>query len=154
MLAICVGFILGIPLLDLGIKFYIEKHISRGTEIPTCKEKILIRHVHNEGMALNFLERYPTFVKWVSAGATILTGVYVIFLMGNDGRKIEKISLSMLLGGAISNVYDRIVRKYVVDYFGFKTKWKRFSDITFNLGDMFIFAGSIGIVLISIFKKK
>lgn len=154
MLTVCIGLILGIPLLDIGIKYYIEKHVPRGKEIPICKEKILVRHVHNEGMALNFLDRYPALVKWISTGITILVAVYSMFFMRNDGQRIEKLSLAMLLGGAISNVYDRIVRKYVVDYFGFKTKWKKFSDITFNIGDLFIFAGSIGIVLISIFKKK
>lgn len=154
MLAVCIALILGIPLLDLGIKYYIEKNIPRGKEIPILKENVIVRHVHNEGMALNFLDDHPEMVKWISVVMTVGMGVCSIFFLGRKREGLKKISFSMLLGGAVSNVYDRVVRKYVVDYFGFRTKWKKFTDITFNIGDMFIFAGSLGIILISVFKKR
>ena len=152
MLIICCLSIVGIAILDLWIKSRVEKKIKRGEEIPVCRGKILLRHVHNEGMALNMLDRYPKAVKWISIVMTGLVAVYALCLFGKHKNGLEKISLSFLIGGAVSNLYDRIKRKYVVDYIGFKTKWKKLTDITFNIGDFSIFAGAIGFIL-SGFKK-
>ena len=154
MLALCIGILLALPLVDLGMKYYVEKHISSKEEIPICKGRILVRHVHNQGMALNFLERYPALVKWCSFLAVIPIGVYYGMLLFRKGNALEKLSFSLVLGGAISNVYDRFVRKYVVDYVGFRSKWKKISDITFNLGDFGIFAGALGIILSALLPKR
>ncbi len=53
-----------------------------------------------------------------------------------------KLGLSFVVGGAFSNVYDRLVRRYVVDYFSFNVKWERLRRIVFNISDLFIFLGS------------
>ncbi len=53
----------------------------------------------------------------------------------------QKIGLSMVLGGAISNLYDRLVKGYVVDYFSIE--FKRLKNVIFNLGDIFVFLGSL-----------
>ena len=98
------------------------------------------------------LDRYPKAVKWISIVMTGIVAVYALCLFGKHKNGLEKISLSFLIGGAVSNLYDRIKRKYVVDYIGFKTKWKKLTDITFNIGDFSIFAGAIGFIL-SGFKK-
>ena len=48
----------------------------------------------------------------------------------------------LFTGGAWSNIFDRIVRGKVVDYLGFRTKWKKITKITYNLGDLAIFLGA------------
>lgn len=154
MLTLCVGILLVLPLVDLGIKYYVESHISSKEEIPLCKGRILLRHVHNQGMALNCLDRYPALVKWCSFAVVIPLGIYYGILLFRKENVLEKLSLSMVLGGAISNVYDRFVRKYVVDYIGFRSKWKKFSDVTFNLGDFGILAGALGIILSALLPKR
>lgn len=64
---------------------------------------------------------------------------------------VLKLAFSFIIGGACSNVYDRIVRKYVVDYFSFNTKLKKLKDIVFNISDMFIFLGTGLAVLYAMF---
>lgn len=152
MVIVCFSIIIGIAVFDLWLKKQVEKKIQWGKEIPVCKGKILLRHVHNEGMALNFLDKDPKAVKWLSFVLTCLVGIYMLALFGKKKNGLEKISLSFLIGGAVSNLYDRMRRKYVVDYIGFRTKWKKFTNITFNIGDFSIFAGAIG-VIISCLKK-
>lgn len=147
MVIVCFAIIIGIAVFDLWLKKQVEKWIKRGEEIPVCKGKILLRHVHNEGMALNFLDRHPKAVKWLSLVLTCMVGFYTLALFGKRNNDLEKISLSFLIGGAVSNLYDRIKRKYVVDYIGFRTKWKKFTNITFNVGDFSIFVGAIGVIL-------
>ena len=50
--------------------------------------------------------------------------------------------MSMMVGGGLSNLWDRIYKKHVVDYIRFDTPWKRFSRIVFNISDFFIFIGA------------
>ncbi|WP_349773203.1 signal peptidase II [Lacrimispora xylanisolvens] len=54
-------------------------------------------------------------------------------------------AFSIALGGAISNLYDRLVRHYVVDYFSIQ--YGRLKKVVFNLGDLFIFLGA-GLIII------
>lgn len=153
MIVFCFSIIIGVALSDLWMKKQVEKKIKRGEEIPVCKERIIFRHVHNEGMALNLGDKHPKVVRCLSFFLTCMVGVYTLCLFGRNKKGLEKISLSLLIAGAISNLYDRMKRKYVVDYIGFQTKWKKFTNITFNIGDFSIFVGAIGFVL-SCLKNK
>lgn len=45
-----------------------------------------------------------------------------------------------ILGGAVSNLYDRMIRHYVVDYFSIQCG--KLKKVVFNLGDIFVFLGS------------
>ncbi|WP_461810407.1 signal peptidase II [Faecalimonas sp.] len=148
MLVVCFLIIIVVSVFDLWMKSRVEKKIKYGEEFPIQQGRIFVRHVHNEGMALNLGDKYPNVVKWLS----LIVTIYMCYLFGRKKNGLEKISLSFLIGGAISNLYDRIKRKYVVDYIGFQSKWKKFENITFNIGDFSIFAGVIGVVL-SYMKK-
>ena len=53
---------------------------------------------------------------------------------------MQKLGIAMILGGALSNLYDRLVRRYVVDYFSIQCG--KLKEIVFNLGDIFVFLGS------------
>lgn len=65
-------------------------------------------------------------------------------LLQGKGKTAQKLGLSIIIGGALSNLYDRLVRGYVVDYFSIE--WDRLKKVVFNLGDMFVFLGSAVIV--------
>ena len=70
-----------------------------------------------------------------------LPGTKGLALFTKKGCVAQKIGLSMVLGGAISNLYDRLVKGYVVDYFSIE--FKRLKKVIFNLGDIFVFLGSL-----------
>lgn len=151
---IFVGIFCAILLGDIAIKMHVEKTVKEGEEQETINGRIQIRNVHNQGMMLGVLSKYPYIVKWMSAGMGIVLTLYYIILLCRKGKWLEKMGLSMVLAGAWSNIYDRMLKGYVVDYFGIRTKWKRLTDITYNLGDMFIFVGSIFVVLAAVFGRK
>ena len=65
--------------------------------------------------------------------AVAVHGAYVI---GKKGRVLEKTALTLVLAGGASNLYDRLKRGYVVDYFSIQ--WKKLKKVVFNLGDIFI----------------
>lgn len=104
---------------------------------------IVIRRHHNRGAVLNFGENR----RWaVTTAALTMTGILtVLFILslGHKGNRILKIGLSLLLGGAFSNAYDRLKRGYVVDYFSIDVKWEPLRRIVFNLSDFCIMIGAM-----------
>ena len=65
---------------------------------------------------------------------------YLAALLPQKGKKVQKLGIAMILGGALSNLYDRLVRRYVVDYFSIQCG--KLKEVVFNLGDIFVFLGS------------
>lgn len=141
---------LGIFILELNIKKYIETNKELHKKEKIFNGKIIIEKYHNKGAMLNFLENNVKFVKTLSA--TLLGIILFVFgaFLPKKGNYIMKFALSLILGGALSNVYDRFSRGYVVDYFSFK--WLK--KVVFNISDICIFIGSIFIALITLIKDN
>lgn len=140
--------------IDLWCKSWVEKNIEKGKEKNICKEKIAVRNVRNEGFAMGIGEDKPEIVRVISAIVGGIVAVYSIVVWKKGESVLQKIGMAMVLSGAISNTYDRLKRKYVVDYLGFRTKWEKFNRLTFNLGDVFILVGAICCVLGELKSKK
>lgn len=134
---------------ELFIKNYIEKNKKMNEEEDILGGNITLTRYHNKGAMLNFMEKNTNLVVFVSG---LLLGS-LLFLFGmlipKKGNKVLKFSLALLVGGAASNVYDRVKRGYVVDYFSFK--WLK--NVVFNIADLFIIVGSILIGICMFFKK-
>ena len=128
------------------IKNYIENNRELGERQEILKGKIIIRKHHNEGAFLNFMGEKKEMLKTISCILLGLVSLLFVILLPRKGKKLFKLGLAFALGGAISNVADRIKRGYVVDYFSFNCK--KLKSIIFNLSDIAIFLGS-GLMLLS-----
>ena len=121
------------------------KKKSEEKTLPIEKEgngPIIWRNYHNTGAMLNF-GAGKSFVKVLSFVFTAAVTVYFIITLGHKGKNLLKAGLALVLGGAYSNMYDRMRKDYVVDYISFRCRWKRFSNIVFNIGDFAIMAGAL-----------
>ena len=76
------------------------------------------------------------------------------YLIKKPKQLFLKTGVGMILGGAWSNVWDRITRKYVVDYFSFHTKCRKLERVVFNLADMFIFLGGFLVIFWNMLRKS
>lgn len=132
--------------IDAYLKSYVEKNKKPGCQEEVLGGKILLRRSHNTGAMLNFLEKRQQLVAGFSLGLSIAIGLGYLYLLGSKGKHLFKLGLSFVIGGAASNVYDRLVRKYVVDYFSFNVKWEKFKRLVFNIADIFIFLGSFLVI--------
>lgn len=137
---------------EYSIKNYIETHRELGERQEILKGNIIIRKHHNEGAFLNFMDEKKEMLKTISCVLLGLISLLFIILLPKKGKKVFKLGLAFALGGAISNVADRIQRGYVVDYFSFKCK--KLKSIIFNLADMAIFLGSALMLLSTLFTTK
>lgn len=132
---------------ELGIKNYVENKRNAGEEKEICKGRILLRKYHNKGACMNLGEKKSNVVAGLSLILTAVLALFFLFTLTRHGNGWLKAGLSLLLGGAFSNTYDRLKRKYVVDYFSFGVKWEPLRAIVFNISDFCILIGALIIAI-------
>lgn len=132
---------------DLMIKNYIEKNGTEGAEESVCGGKLLIRKYHNRGAFLDAGQNRRGLVAVLSLVLTLGATVMFLTTFTYRGSGMLRVGLALLLGGAYSNTYDRLVRRYVVDYVSFPVKNKKIRNIVFNISDFCIMIGALLIVL-------
>ena len=92
----------------------------------------------------------PLFYNLIS----IIIAVVIIFLIiiGIKSDKFDKITFSVIIGGALGNFYDRIYFKAVPDFIDFH--YKDFHWFTFNIADIFVTLGIICFLMKGFFIKN
>jgi signal peptidase II len=140
---------LAIVITESLIKQYIDVNRDLDDKKEILKGKVIIRKHYNEGAFLNFLEDKRGLVKAISC---VLLGLLLLafaIILPKKGNRLFKLGLSLILGGAISNVSDRIFRGKVVDYFSINIG--RLKTVILNLADAAIFIGSLFLLIASLF---
>ncbi len=138
-----IGIVLMIFVSELFIKNKIDQNMKPGEKQEIANGRVIIHKYKNKGAFLNFMHTKEKLVVAVSVIFTMILCVYFILSLGRRGNFFLRTGLAFLLGGAFSNTYDRLKRKYVVDYFSFHTKSKKLNAIVFNLSDFCIVIGAM-----------
>lgn len=147
----------GLALGDLALKWLIERQDPEQFPRPLkhTKGKILLYRNHNAGFPFGFMERYGELVRTIPLVIISALGGVLYCLCADADRTtektVQKLGLAVLLGGALSNLFDRYVRRYVVDYFSIQVG--ALKKVVFNLGDMFVFLGSGILLCLEIVKE-
>lgn len=143
----------GLGLLDFGVKEVIEAQEDETfpRDLPCARGWIRLYKNHNSGFPFGFLEKRPQLVKGVPLMVVSALAGALAALMDNKDALLERLGLAIAIGGAISNIYDRLVRGYVVDYFSIR--WKGLKNVVFNLGDIFIFLGGSLVAAAQVIKS-
>lgn len=134
---------------EFFLKNKIEKKLTFHDRREFAGGKVIISKYHNTGACLNLGHKRQKLVAFVSVLFTIGMAVVFLFSLTMKGNHAMKLGLSLLLGGAFSNTYDRLKRNYVVDYVSFQTPFKRLNSIIFNVSDFLIAIGA-GITAITV----
>jgi len=106
--------------------------------------------VFNYGAAFSFLSDAGGWQRWLFIILSLIVIIIITFFIIFD-KKSEYIAFSFILGGALGNLYDRIVLGYVIDFI--EIHYDNFYWPIFNIADISI---SIGIILLlySLLIKK
>ena len=107
---------------------------------------------HNRGFALGRMKEHQEIVRGAGVAGTASLAASLLLAFARKSSAMMQTALSLSLFGALSNLYDRLVRGYVVDYLIIKKKpWSR---LVINLGDAALFIGSILMILSTCFRKR
>lgn len=132
---------------DYLLKNWIEKNKTEGETQKILGGCLLIRKHHNKGFVMDKGSKRQPLVAAVSLGLAVFCTLLFIGSLTGKGSGLLHTGLALLLGGAYSNTYDRLRRKYVVDYFSFGVPVKGIRRIIFNISDICIMIGALVCVI-------
>tara|TARA_B100000401_G_C52661651_1_gene650413 strand:- start:174 stop:671 length:498 start_codon:yes stop_codon:yes gene_type:complete len=144
--------VLSIFLFDRISKIYVI-HLDKkffGSEIFSSKF-LNINLIWNKGIAFGLLSfNQETFYNFLTILISFIILIILFLILRTKG--IEKYTLLMILGGALGNLYDRILYKAVPDFIDFhigNLHW-----FIFNVSDIFITFGVIGMIILELIGKN
>ena len=131
-------------ILDRLSKIWALKVLKNNEGIEIIKNLLSFEYLENRGAAFGMLQNK----LWFLATTTFLVvGVILFYLIKHKPKSLlTRISFAMIISGAIGNFYDRVVYKYVVDFI-----LVHYKDVyhfpTFNVADIFVTLGTIGLII-------
>ena len=119
-----------------------------------------IVRVHNSGAAFSFLADAAGWQRWFFVGVGVAASAVIVWMLANHAsQRLFSFAVTMILGGAVGNVIDRLLHGYVVDFLDFH--WSFLSPMfyrghfpAFNIADAAITAGAIGLILDEILRVR
>lgn len=137
--------------LDQFTKYLAVKHLKFNEPFVLIKDFLKLSYVENYGAAFGVMQNKKYFFI-ITTLIVIIT--IIVFLKKNFYylNKLMKVSLVMLLAGAIGNLIDRIRLSYVVDFISVRFS-NGYEFPVFNVADCFIVISTILIVIMILFEK-
>jgi len=136
-------------ILDQISKILVVKLIDINHGIEVIKNFFYLTYTHNEGAAFSILTGQRIFLILIAI--TILVILFNYIRKNKIKNKVETVAFSLIIGGSLGNLIDRIIRGYVVDFLDFKILGYNYP--IFNIADTFIVVG-VFLLLILTFRKE
>lgn len=136
-------------IIDQVVKLIVGFSINLNTSFTVINNFFYISNVHNYGAAFSILYGSRILLTIVSIVALIF--IYYFMLKNKKFSWMEISIYSLLIGGILGNLFDRIVYGYVVDYLDFYLFGYDFP--IFNIADICIVI-SAGLILIDSFRGE
>lgn len=138
--------------LDQLSKLWISSHFSYGETVALLSVFDVVL-AHNAGAAFSFLSDAGGMQRWLFTGIAIIASVWIITLLRKHvTQTLFCLALSLILGGALGNLIDRVAYGYVVDFLLFH--WDAHYFPAFNLADSAITCGAALLIWESFTEKK
>ena len=129
--------------IDQVIKVLVINNMTLQQSITVINNFFNITYVRNTGAAWSILSGNVLLLIMISILALVF--IYYYFLKDKELKRIDTVSYSMLIGGIVGNLIDRMIHGYVIDYLDFKIFNYNFP--IFNIADTLIV---ISIIIIGI----
>ena len=108
--------------------------------------------VWNSGISFGILQIEPNIFYLLISIIITAINLILIYWMLTSSNYLESIFISIILGGALGNLFDRYYYSSVPDFIDLH--YESFHWFTFNIADIFITIGIIGLLIIDLFKIK
>ena len=126
--------------LDQLVKYLVLQNIPQGGHVPFIPHIVELTYVQNTGAAFSLLEEHTWLLALISlaASALLAAALWKNFFH----HPVGKVTLTLLLAGAVGNLIDRVFRGFVVDMFN--VLFMNFA--VFNVADICVVVGGIAAV--------
>ena len=131
--------------LDQLSKAWITHHFVFGDSLRILGVFDLVL-AHNTGAAFSFLHDAGGMQRWLFSIIAVVASLWIVWLLRRHSTQaLFALALSLILGGALGNLIDRIAYGYVVDFLHFH--WNEHYFPAFNLADSAITCGAFLLIL-------
>ncbi len=141
---------MGFMLLDQLIKLIVTANMNLHEEISIIPKFFSLYYIKNTGAAFSIFGNKTLFLILISLLCLIILKNYIKKLKRVTNLSI--ISLGLMTGGIIGNLFDRILYKSVIDYLSFN--FFGYSFPVFNLADIGITVGAALLILDLIIEER
>ena len=131
--------------LDQLVKYLVLQNIAPGARIPFIPHIVELTYVENTGAAFSLFAEHTWILALISL---VMSLVLAAALWKNFFRHpVGKVTLALLLAGAVGNLIDRVFRGFVVDMFN--VLFMNFA--VFNVADICVVVGGIAAAVYYLF---
>lgn len=137
-------------ILDQATKLAVAGTMPLYESIPLIPGFFNLTHVHNTGAAFSFLSQAGGWQRWFFAGLAIIVSVTLTLWLARLKKHeiLVAVAVSLILGGAIGNLIDRLAYGYVIDFLD--VYYQSWHWPAFNIADSAICVG-VGLLLLESF---
>ena len=137
-------------LIDYLSKIIVMKNMAYGESVPVIKNVLHLTYITNKGAAFGSFSD----ARWLfmTASVIMIAGLIAMLIFWDDRSTLFYVSVSMVLGGGIGNMIDRIFYGEVVDFIDFCAFPKLWSWI-FNFADSFVCVG-VGLLAFYLIRSE
>ncbi|MDX9917043.1 MAG: signal peptidase II [Gudongella sp.] len=126
------------------------KYLMNQKPIEVIKNFMELHYVKNFGAAFGILQNQRIF--FIIMTSLVLGGLAGYLFKNSEKLTLfAKLAISLLIGGALGNLIDRIRHGYVVDFI--KVDLKIYNFPVFNVADMFIVVGTALLIFVVVFDR-
>ena len=119
-LALWLGLALLVVVADQLTKTLVIARFALGDSLTVTSYFNLVR-AHNSGAAFSFLADASGWQRWFFVGLGALASGFIVWMLRrHPGERLFCLAISLILGGAVGNVIDRLLHGHVVDFLQFR----------------------------------
>ena len=137
--------------LDQLTKYWVLAAFRPGEELPLTSFFSLVL-AFNSGAAFSFLAGAAGWQRWFFMAIALIACAFMLWLLKRGGTKIFCTAIALIIGGALGNLYDRIVIGRVVDFLLFH--YHDWHYPAFNVADSAITVGAAALILESFRQRR
>ena len=139
--------------LDLGTKFWASSVLLYNDPVQVLPVFDL-RLLHNTGAAFSFLAAAGGWQRWLFAAIALVVSYFIFRWLRETPKSVASLAMAynLILGGALGNLFDRIVHGYVVDFISVHYAGWYFP--AFNIADSAITCGAALLIIDMLFFAK
>ena len=137
-----------VMVLDQWTKWLVVEHFDREFAYVDLLPMLQLMRLHNTGAAFSFLSEADGWQRWlfIGLGVAVSAGILVwLRRLPAKGQGLLASALSLILGGALGNVIDRVLHGHVIDFI--RVHYEEHYFPAFNVADSAITIGAVLIVL-------